>query len=268
MLLQCLKRNKIQKKYDPTKDDIQRIISFFSNPIVMVTRQTAIKIRKAHRYLGLFLGIQFLIWTISGMYFSWTDIDEIHGDHFKKEILEQTAFSDLLGTTQLEIEQPVRSMELLEIAGSPYYWINGTTLYNARTGNKKNETTQQEAQQVANRYMQPELKVSGIKRIEEVDKHHEYRGRPLPAYEISYETPQNLKAYVAIENGEFQAVRHRKWRWFDFLWMTHTMDYEGRDDFNTFVLRAFSLLGLITVVSGFTLWYISSPTMRKIGEKT
>lgn len=50
----------------------------------MVNRKTAKWIRKAHRYLGIFLGIQFLMWTISGMYFSWTDIDEIHGDQFKK----------------------------------------------------------------------------------------------------------------------------------------------------------------------------------------
>ena len=49
----------------------------------MVTKQTAHKIRKTHRYLGLFLGIQFLCWTSSGIYFSWTDIDNIHGDHFK-----------------------------------------------------------------------------------------------------------------------------------------------------------------------------------------
>ena len=233
----------------------------------MVKRQTAIKIRKAHRYLGLFLGIQFLIWTISGMYFSWTDIDEIHGDHFKKEIPEQTAFSDLLGTAQLKIEQPIQSLELLEIADNPYYWINGTALYNARTGSKKNEVSEQEAQQVANRFMLPELKVVGIKRIDEVGNHHQYRSGPLPAYEISYETPQNLKAYVALENGTFQTVRHRQWRWFDFLWMTHTMDYQGRDDFNTIVLRAFSLLGLITVLSGFTLWFISSPTVRKIKKR-
>jgi len=230
----------------------------------MVKRQTAIKIRKAHRYLGIFLGIQFLIWTISGMYFSWTDIDGIHGDHFKKATPEQTAFFDLLGTAQLDIEQPVRSMELLEIAGNPYYWINGTTLYNARTGNKKNEITQREAKQVSDRYMLPELKMSSIKRIDEVDDHHEYRGQPLPAFEISYETPQNLKAYVAIDNGAFQTVRHRNWRWFDFLWMMHTMDYDTRDNFNTIVLRAFSLLGLITVLSGFLLWFISSPTVRKI----
>ena len=230
----------------------------------MVNRKTAKWIRKAHRYLGIFLGIQFLMWTISGMYFSWTDIDEIHGDQFKKQEPKQMVFSDLLGTGQLNSMQPIQSLELLEIAEEPYYWINEAKLYNAKTGEGKEGITKEEAQEVAQRYMLPELKIAAIKRIEEVGNHHEYRGRPLPAYEISYETPQNLKAYVAVENGAFQTVRHRDWRWFDFLWMTHTMDYQGRDNFNTIVLRAFSLLGLITVLSGFLLWYISSPTLRKL----
>jgi len=201
------------------------------------------------------------------MYFSWTDIDEIHGDHYKKASPVQTSFNDLLGTSQLATKEPVQSLELLEIANEPYYWINEAQLYNARTGRKKNGISKEEAQQVASRYMLADLKIAEIQRIDTVDKHHEYRGRPLPAYEISYETPQNLKAYVAIENGAFQTVRHRDWRWFDFLWMTHTMDYQGRDDFNTVLLRAFSLLGLITVLSGFVLWYISSLSIRKLKKK-
>ena len=177
-------------------------------------------------------------------------------------------FSDLLGTGQLNSMQPIQSLELLEIAEEPYYWINEAKLYNAKTGEGKEGITKEEAQEVAQRYMLPELKIAAIKRIEEVGNHHEYRGRPLPAYEISYKTDENLKAYVAIENGAFQTVRHRDWRWFDFLWMTHTMDYDTRDNFNTIVLRAFSLLGLITVLSGFLLWYISSPSVRRMKSKS
>ena len=233
----------------------------------MVNRKTAKWIRKAHRYLGIFLGIQFLMWTISGMYFSWTDIDEIHGDQFKKEAPVQTSFNDLLSTSQLAINEPVHSLELLEIANEPYYWINEAQLYNARTGQRKNGISKKEAQQVASRYMLNDLEIAKIQLVYSVSPHHEYRGRTLPAYEISYETPQNLKAYVAVENGAFQTVRHRDWRWFDFLWMTHTMDYQGRDNFNTLLLRAFSLLGLITVLSGFVLWYISSPSIRKLKKK-
>ena len=65
--------------------------------------KTKIKIRKTHRYLGLFLGIQFLFWTISGLYFSWTDLDEIHGDHFKK-IPEIKAFSNLISPSEIQID--------------------------------------------------------------------------------------------------------------------------------------------------------------------
>tara|TARA_R110002049_G_scaffold6484_2_gene40708 strand:+ start:13673 stop:14377 length:705 start_codon:yes stop_codon:yes gene_type:complete len=234
----------------------------------MVKRRTALKIRKAHRYLGLFLGIQFLMWTISGMYFSWTDIDEIHGDQFRIATGVPTAFENLISPALISTPIKIASLELREIANKPYYWINGNILVDALNGNTKKEISEEEALEVARQNMLPGMKVKSIEMINEVGNHHEYRGRALPAYAISYESPENIKAYVSIADGSFQTLRHRNWRWFDFLWMTHTMDYQGRDNFNTIVLRAFSLLGLITVLSGFTLWYVSSPTIRKIRKKT
>jgi hypothetical protein len=72
-----------------------------------------------------------------------------------------------------------------------------------------------------------------------------------------------LVAYVDAQSGIFQRVRHQRWRWFDFLWMSHTMDYNGRDNFNNLLLRIFSLFGVLTVMSGFLLWGTSSPSLRK-----
>jgi hypothetical protein len=233
----------------------------------MVKRKTAQKIRKAHRYLGLFLGIQFLMWTVSGIYFSWTDIDEIHGDHFRKEKPVLKSFNNLIGPDKIATPKEIVSIELREIADMPYYWINGRYLINALTGVVKSEITQTEALKIADKHMLSSLEVRGIERIEEVGNHHEYREKPLPAYVISYKTPNNVKAYISVKDGAFQTVRFRDWRWFDFLWMTHTMDYQGRDNFNTIILRGFSLMGLITVLSGFTLFYISSPTIRKKVKK-
>ncbi|WP_025663201.1 PepSY domain-containing protein [Aquimarina megaterium] len=234
----------------------------------MVGRKTAVKIRKTHRYLGLFIGIQFLMWTISGLYFSWTDIDDIHGDQFKNLQYQPKAFQNLISPAQLNVSEGIRTIELRDINTTPYYWINKQQLYNALSGKLKSEITKEEATYVAKRYMNKELEIVNVERITEVDKQHEYRERLLPAYVISYANDEGLKAYVSVNDGKFQTVRHRSWRWFDFLWMTHTMDYEGRDNFNTIVLRAFSLLGLITVLSGFLLWYTSSPTIRKINKKT
>ena len=230
----------------------------------MVKRKTAIKIRKAHRYLGIFLGIQFIMWTASGLYFSWTDIDEIHGDHFRNMDYEPASFDGLIGLSQIDMPAKISSLSLKEIAGKPYYWINNEFLVDAKNGSLKENVSEQEALAVAERQMSPELKVKKVEVIHETDKHHEYREKKLPAYVITYDSPENIKAYVSMADGSFQTVRHRNWRWFDFLWMTHTMDYESRDDFNTTLLRAFSLLGLITVLSGFLLWFTSSPTMRKV----
>lgn len=230
----------------------------------MVKRQTALKIRQAHRYLGLFLGIQFIMWTVSGLYFSWTDLDEIHGDQFRNMEMDHSSFSGLQSPSELNPDTAIHTIELREIAGEPYYWINQGILQNARTGEKKQGISQEEALAVADHHMIDGLEVENIERITSTGKHHEYRSGPLPAYVISYNTPENIKAYVAESDGAFKTLRHRDWRWFDFLWMTHTMDYEGRDDFNNLVLRAFSLLGLITVLSGFVLWYVSSPSVRKI----
>ena len=232
----------------------------------IVKAKTSKKIRKAHRYLGLFLGVQFLFWTISGLYFSWTDLDEIHGDHFKKE-KEQVSFTNLININDLKFKDPVKTFELREIADLPYYFINDSILFNAYNGNLKDSITLEEAIKISNKNILDKYKISSVDKIYEVDNHHEYRGKPLPAFVISYEGAEKLKSYVSIIDGKFQTVRHRDWRWFDFLWMTHTMDYETRDDFNNKLIRAFSLLGLITVMSGFLLWFISSKTVRKIFNK-
>ncbi len=232
----------------------------------MVNRLIALKLRKIHRYFGLFIGIQFLMWTCSGLYFSWSDIDEIHGDNFKKEA-KPIVHSNLLGLNHVFSKINVYSLELKTIAGNPYYWVNDSILLDSRTGVMKSNISEKEALIVAAKHMRDSLEVKSVDLINSVDNHHEYRGRPLPAYVIAYDHPDNVKAYVSSRDGAFQRVRYSSWRWFDFLWMTHTMDYEGRDNINNLLLRIFSLLGLLTVLSGFLLWYVSSPTVRKIFKK-
>jgi hypothetical protein len=68
---------------------------------------------------------------------------------------------------------------------------------------------------------------------------------------------------VATELGTVQKFRNNKWRVFDFLWMMHTMDYEGRDNFGNILLKIFSIFGLITVLSGFLLFFISAKWNKK-----
>jgi hypothetical protein len=46
------------------------------------------------------------------------------------------------------------------------------------------------------------------------------------------------------------------------------MDYQSRDNFGNLLLRSFSVFGIITILSGFVLYAVSSPALRRRKRKT
>ena len=76
----------------------------------------------------------------------------------------------------------------------------------------------------------------------------------------------NTHIYIDQATGAVAARRNDAWRRFDFFWMLHTMDYSGRDDFNTPWLIGFSVLGLLSVGSGWVIWLLR--LFRKTGRAT
>ncbi len=98
----------------------------------------------------------------------------------------------------------------------------------------------------------------------EAEAGSEYRERPLPAYRVSFDDSFGTRLYVSVERGLVTARRNDRWRWFDFLWMLHIMDYQSRDNFNSSLLQIVSALGLVTVLSGFVLFAVTSPRLRRL----
>ncbi len=246
------------------------------------------QVRKWHRYLGLFIGIQFIAWTLSGLYFSWSDMDEVHGDHDRKHASLFSADLNLVSPGEVisNIRQhnkidSIRAISLIQILGQPYYQVrysmkggehdghhNHIQLADATTGALKAPLSQEEAVAVAQYHFNGTAPVRKVELLEATNGHHEYRNSPLPAYAVYFDTESNTCAYVAAELGTVQKFRNTPWRRFDFLWMLHTMDYQGRDNISNWLLRAFSILGLVTILSGFALYYVSSPTIRRLTGKS
>ena len=239
-------------------------------------------IRKSHRYLGLFIGIQFIFWTIGGLYFSWNDIDEIHGDHLRSQTpylsinSEIMPIQSILDSVRSKPDfQQLMDFKIIQVNGTPYYQIkyinqkNETRfqLVDCESGAFKPEIHKAEAIEIANSHLKINSSIESVEYITQVNDHHEYRGKPLPAWAVTYQNNETPTFYIASTLGTLQAVRHNRWRIFDFLWMMHTMDYESRDDFGNILLKAFSILGLVTIFSGFLLYFYSSPTVRKLKRK-
>lgn len=234
-------------------------------------------IRKSHRYLGLFLGIQFLFWTIGGLYFSWTNIKNIRGEDIRKEPI--TINKEKLGIslngilTEISKSDSVyflKSLQIANIFDTPYYQItfyNGkrikTILANTLTNQIRLPISENEAIMIAKNSLNVKSNLKSIEYINSTNGHHEYREKPLPAYAVSFEGNANTTVYVSAELGTVQTYRNNRWRVFDFLWMLHVMDYQNRDNINNWFLRIFSVIGLITLASGFILFGLTQKLPRK-----
>jgi hypothetical protein len=244
-------------------------------------------IRKIHRYLGLFIGIQFLGWTVSGLFFSWNNIDNVHGDHMRKSphfisiasplVSPDNAITELKSKQQID---SIHSVHLISLIGKPLYqvvYFTGHTegvhhhtyyaLADASTGNLRGPLTKDESIALAKDNVIASAEVVNAELLTNTDGHHEYREAPLPAYAITFKNP-DCTVYISTEKGTFQTIRHDQWRAFDFLWMFHTMDYAGRDDFNNWLLKILSAFGLLTVLSGFVLYVTSSKTLKTVFKKS
>jgi hypothetical protein len=252
------------------------------------------RIRKTHRYLGLILGIQFLFWTVGGIYFSWSNMDEIHGDLNRRpaslittnsSFISPSAVIEKMKSVGLKVDS-IHDLKLIQLSGKPFYQLLikekldlthsdhskkpefKVQLADAITGELRGPLSEYEAVSIAKEGFIGSTIIREVKLLTETSSHHEYRSGPLPAYAISFDHPSKSTVFVATELGTIQKIRNDKWRIFDFLWMLHTMDYQGRDNFGNILLRGFSIFGLFTIFSGFILFYVSSGKRKSKTRQT
>ncbi|AKQ46107.1 hypothetical protein TH63_11460 [Rufibacter radiotolerans] len=246
------------------------------------------QIRRWHRYLGLFAGLQFLAWSLGGLYFTWSNMDEIHGDFQRKEA---TALPWQPGwvspdkvLSQLPPQSTLLDLKVVNVLGKPTYQVkyqghqpqatkghgpqaSAATyqLADARTGRLRPSLSRPEAIQIAKSAFigNPEVKAVELVTEANISGHHEYRESPLPAWAVTMDHPTNTTVYVAATLGTVNKFRNDKWRVFDFFWMLHTMDYQTRDHIGNWLLRAFSIIGVLTVLSGLVLYGSSSRLLRR-----
>lgn len=242
-------------------------------------------LRRLHRYLGVTIGIQFLLWTVGGLYFSWSDMDEVHGDYQRKPaplLVPDTAAwvspSVVIANLRAAGEHPdsILSLRLVPVLDAACWQVvfidrnahhrrpTRTRLAYARTGVLRPALSEAEAVEIASRQFNGVPTLQDAVYYTEVPPNHEYRENALPAWGVTFADPARTTVYVAAERGTVEKFRNGKWRMFDWLWMWHVMDYESRDHIGNWLLRLFSVLGLLTICSGFSMFVITSPVLQKL----
>lgn len=171
--------------------------------------------RKIHKYLSLAISIQLLLWTVSGIYFSFNKIEDVRGNLYLKP--------------EEQVETP-----------------------------KVNKISHERALQIVadKTYLKP----LSLIEITEDKPGSEYRGRDLPLYKIesSNKNSKNINIYIDPYSAKIVAIRSNQWRIWDFMWGLHIMDWNERDDIGNIFLKIFSILALLSAISGIYLFFYTN----------
>ena len=193
------------------------------------------KIRKIHRYLSIFIAIQLLLWTISGIYFAFNKIELVRGEQYRKPLETEYRIFKRLGIDILETNE------------------NGVKTYKTHPeGLDLRILSPDQAIKVAKQ--KTSLTPLKADLLKEAERGAEYRGRALPLYKITTDSEDGINIYVDSLTGGIVAIRSDSWRAWDLLWALHIMDYQDRDNINNLLLKIFSILALVSSITGVLLF--------------
>lgn len=223
-------------------------------------------IRRYHRWLMLFVGLQFVVWSLSGLYMVLIDIHSIHGEDLLST--QPPALSEALNNNpqalitidinDVLVKYPdATKISLGWLVNNPVYRFqaDGPVLLDASTGARIDNISKTLAAEIA---LSNLAEPRAIQKLELLTKNppSEIGSRSLPLWRVDFEGLNSPTLYISYSSGEIVSVRQNTWRIFDLLWRLHIMDYYEGEDINNILLNVFSISGLLAALSGlFLLWF-------------
>ena len=177
-----------------------------------------ITLRKFHKYISLLIAIQLLLWTISGIYFSFNKIENVRGEKYliaevKASIVDKPKVEkiDFESAMQIIKERTILKPQTIEIINDP---------------------------QRGSEYRGRELPLYKVVTLSNAGK--------------------EINVYQDPFTGEIVAIRSAQWRVWDLMWGLHIMDWVDRDNIDNLLLKIFSFIALFTSISGVILFFKKS----------
>lgn len=222
-------------------------------------------VRKTHKWLGLFIGIQILLWSLSGLYMTVVHIDTIHGDQLVRPEPDRTVTAaSLADPVALASSRDTHSVRLAWLRDQPIYVAsseNGDEAFDARTGQPAAAPDEAIIRELASSYYSGSEPIASAALITSIPG--EIRGRKSPLWRVEFDHWNKPTFYLSPVTGELVSKRHELWRVFDFVWMLHIMDYAERENVNNMLLRIFTLCAVMMALSGVWLLTYAFPKRKK-----
>lgn len=211
-------------------------------------------LRKLHKWVGLIVGLQFLLWLGSGLVMSLFDHHTVTGQIHRAPPppAQPWPMAGLLAPSAV-LAGTVRPADVLETAWlgtKPVYKLSheGTAwLVDARTGQPVQVTS---ADILA--AARADYAGQGAARAPVLlpEPGLEARRHSGPVWRVDFLDADGTTLYLSGADAKVLERRNDTWRLFDIAWMLHIMDYSGRQDFNNTLVVLAASAGLWMAVSG------------------
>ena len=214
---------------------------------------------RIHYWAGLILALQIVLWMASGVVMSWFQLSLVRGEHALAPPPPSALPSLEAAAPALAAAQNMGPIISAEIRS----WLDRTVievtrpegaraLYDLQTAQPLSPLSRENAERVAN------ADFTGPEPIEQLalmdTPPHEYRGS-RPVWRADFADGLHTRLYISPETGEVVARRNWVWRFYDFFWMLHIMDYQERENFNNPLIKGAALAGLVFTLSGVALLF-------------
>ncbi|MBT1063312.1 2Fe-2S iron-sulfur cluster binding domain-containing protein [Bowmanella sp. Y26] len=218
-------------------------------------------IKQLHKWVSLFVGLQFMLWLISGVYFNFMDHHKAAGSTYLADAPAPATFSSLV---PLPVMQGVEEVRLVQLLEKPYYllvkqrplyayWLGHYELVDALTGTPHQVDSVMAEQLARASYSGPGLlaDVSLLQPpIADLPKERNAMWR------VAFDDDIQTAVYVRQQSGEIagHVDTHRRLR--DVFFTLHFMDYASEGSFNNIQIMIMAVLSLWLAVTG-VIWIVA-----------
>ena len=214
-------------------------------------------IRRLHKWFGLVLGLQFLLWSISGAAMALIDHRKVAGEDSIVHSTPSPTPAGVLSLAQVAqaVGQPISRIELRPLQDAWVYAAttpSGVQLVDPVDG-RRIVIDDARAKTLAVAAFNGTAPVTSVSRVDKPTL--ETRDFALPAWRVEFADKEKTTLILNAVTGEVAGSKTNTWRLWDFFWMIHIMDYTDRQSFNHPLIIIIATGCLWLALSGFIMLF-------------
>lgn len=221
----------------------------------MISPRIARLVASIHKWLGLIVAAQLVVWTCTGLFMTLFALPDVRGEHLAHtpEMDMKRAKYSLLDALKSVAEDAPSSVAMKSIAGEPAWEIRapiGLFLVSAETLNIMSPIEEDAAKRIAASAWMGKGKLASIEMLQHGPKESGMKGKVWAAH---FDGDGHQVLYINAVNGDLGPVRTDLWRTYDFFYGLHLMDYQDHETGHHSWTIALAVLAISTVLFGIVL---------------